>query len=273
MEDTKEQLVQIMELYNIGKKPLSKLLGWGETTVINQLKGALPGREFAEKIKDIWESPYLFSEILEKNKEKITEVAYKKARRALDQKLLKDKASNIIHYLVAQANGDTAPYQLIATLFYSQAASLILYDKPLIDEDITYKPRSYMPYPETYNDLLHKGLHVLKNTSGDLSDEDSNLVSQVFKLMNGYSPNAVKALLKDDRNALLNRHKSEKGAQEPESSEGIQISLSEFQTYCLEQNSDIKATDIKGFRKYFDEKLKKSKNKDKKNGNRTQIFN
>ncbi|MCR5584444.1 MAG: hypothetical protein K6F63_03295 [Lachnospiraceae bacterium] len=263
MEDTKEQLVQIMELYNIGKKPLSKLLGWGETTVINQLKGALPSREFAEKINEIWENPYLFSEILEKNRDKITEVAYKKARRALDEKLLKDKASNIILYLVALVNGDTAPYQLVATLFYSQAASLILYGKPLIDEDIVYKPRNYMPYPEIYFALLRKGLHMVTASFSGLSPEDSNLVSQVHKLLNGYSPNAVKALLKDDRNALLLRHKGEREAQDAETAEGIQISLSEFQAYCVNENLDVKAADIKGFRKYFDEKLKKSKNRSK----------
>ena len=57
MEDTREQLVRIMEMYNIGKKPLSRLLGWGETTVLNQLKGATPGREMAGKIREISEDP------------------------------------------------------------------------------------------------------------------------------------------------------------------------------------------------------------------------
>ncbi len=267
MEDTREQLVSIMETYNIGKKPLSKLLGWGETTVLNQLKGAVPGREFAEKINDISENPYLFSEILEKNRDKITDVAYKKAKRALEEKLLRDKASNIILYLVSQTNGDTAPYQLVATLFYSQAASLILHEKPLIDEDILYKPRNYMPYPYIYADILKKGLHVVKNSSSCLSPEDANLVMQIHKLLNGYSPNAVKVLLKDDCNALLNRHRNEKGSAGNETPEGISISLSEFHAYCVDQNNEVKASDVKGFRKYFDEKLKKSKNKDKKNGN------
>jgi hypothetical protein len=262
MEDTKEQLVQIMELYNIGKKPLSRLLGWGETTVINQLKGT-PRREFAEKINEIWENPYLFSDILEKNRDKITEVAYKKAKRALDEKLLRDKASNIILYLVGQANGDTAPYQLVATLFYSQAASLVVYGKPLIDEDIVYKPRNYMPYPGIYAELLKKGLHMVRTSTGGLSAEDSNLVSAIHKLLNGYSPNAVKTLLKDDRNALLLKHKEEKGSQDVDSPEGIQISLSEFQAYCLEENMDPKAADLKSIRKYFDEKLKKSRNRSK----------
>jgi hypothetical protein len=266
MEDTKEQLVQIMEQYNIGKKPLSKLLGWGETTVINQLKGALPGREFAEKINDIWENPYLFSEILEKNKDKITEVAYKKARRALDDRLFRDKAANIILYLAEYSNCDTAPYQMVATLFYSQAASLLLYGKPLIDEDIVYKPRNYMPYPEVYSSMLKKGIRAVKGSENGLSQEEINLVSSMHKLLNGYSPNAVKTLLKDDRNALIMRHRASGGSDE-ERTEGITISLSEFQEYCLNENPDLKVADIKIIRKYFDEKLKKSRNKEKKNGN------
>ena len=31
---TKEQLMDLIKKYKIGKKPLSKLLGWGETTVL-----------------------------------------------------------------------------------------------------------------------------------------------------------------------------------------------------------------------------------------------
>ncbi|MCR5824202.1 MAG: hypothetical protein K6G60_07220 [Lachnospiraceae bacterium] len=261
MEATKEQIVQIMEWYNIGKKPLSKLLGWGETTVINQLKGALPGREYAEKINEIWESPYIFSEILEKNKDKITEVAYRKAKRAVEQKLFRDKTGNIVLYLIGQSGGDTAPYQLVATLFFSQAASLILHQKPLIDEDILYKPRNYMPYPGIYSEILKIGVRVMKNTQNSLSPEDSNMVSAIHKLLNGYSPNAVKTLLKDARNNLLARHKESEGLQDSELSEGISISLSEFHSYCMDENMGLKVSDIKGFRKYFDDKLKNSKNR------------
>ncbi len=261
MEDTREQLVQIMELYNIGKKPLSKLLGWGETTVINQLKGAMPGREFAEKINDILENPFLFGEILEKNKDKITEVAYRKAKSALNEKISRDKAASIILYLVNVSWGDTSPYQLVATLFYSQAASLILQGKPLIDEDILYKPRNYMPYPAIYAKLLKEGLRCVKQTSDSINADDANIVSAIHKLLNGYSPNAVKTLLKEDRNALLARHRGTEGNADTDPGEGITISLSEFLSYCADENIQIKGTDIKGFRKYFDEKLKKSKNK------------
>ncbi len=262
MEDTREQLVRIMEMYNIGKKPLSRLLGWGETTVLNQLKGATPGREMAGKIREISEDPYLFSDILEQNREKITEVAYKKARRALDEKLLRDKAANIINYLVAGVNCDTAPYQLVAALFYSQAASLVLNGKPLIDEDIVYRPGNHMPYPGIYEDLLKEGLHLVKHPEDSLSPEDRNLVRAIHKLLNGYSPNAVKTLLMEDKAALLARH----SADEAENTGEIMISLSEFQAYCLDQNVGLMVTDIKGFRKYFDEKLKKSRNKKQRTG-------
>ena len=42
MESTKERLLSLMEQYEIGKKPLSRLLGWGETTVMRYLDGVEP---------------------------------------------------------------------------------------------------------------------------------------------------------------------------------------------------------------------------------------
>lgn len=72
-----EEIQQILEKYSIGKRPLSLLLGWGETTLTRFLDGDVPSKAywFIKKInidKD-------FLEVLTRNKEKISDIAYRKS--------------------------------------------------------------------------------------------------------------------------------------------------------------------------------------------------
>ena len=60
--DTKELLLTIMQRYDIGKKPLSRRLGWGDTTVMRYLDGVEPNREFAARIQELAENPRIFAD-------------------------------------------------------------------------------------------------------------------------------------------------------------------------------------------------------------------
>ena len=44
---TVDEIRQILESYRIGKKPLAKLLGWGETTIIRYMEGDIPTSEYS----------------------------------------------------------------------------------------------------------------------------------------------------------------------------------------------------------------------------------
>ena len=57
MESTKEMLLAMMKTYNIGKKPLARLLGWGETTILRYLDGMEPNAEFMRRIRELKENP------------------------------------------------------------------------------------------------------------------------------------------------------------------------------------------------------------------------
>lgn len=255
MADTKEQLTEILERYNIGKKPLARLLGWGETTVINQLKGTAVNTEFAEKINTIYESPYVFSEILEQNKDKLTEVAYRKTKKAVNELIMKNKASLVVQYLFTCAENDIAPYQVVADMFYAQVAALLLKGIPLFDDDVCYMKKSTVPYPHIYSALLSsKGqpVHTMPNI---LTQDEKDLLSAVNKQMNAISPNTLKAIMKADRSGLLRSGKRDKS--DISETEGIYVSLSQLQAYFLNQFQESVFTDIKDFRIYWDRKLKK----------------
>ena len=75
----------IMSKYNIGKRPLSLLLDWGELTITRYLKGMVPKKDYLDLLKAINEDANKFYEILQKNQTRITKVAYEKCRSNLDK--------------------------------------------------------------------------------------------------------------------------------------------------------------------------------------------
>ena len=80
---TKEQINQILVSYCIGKKPLSLLLGWGETTICRYLDGDIPNPKYSEVLLNLLASPKEYLDLLEKNKSNITYIAYSKSKKAV----------------------------------------------------------------------------------------------------------------------------------------------------------------------------------------------
>ena len=63
---TADEIRQILEKYRIGKKPLAKLLGWGETTIIRYMEGDIPTSEYSNKLKTLLDNPGFTQIIREK---------------------------------------------------------------------------------------------------------------------------------------------------------------------------------------------------------------
>jgi hypothetical protein len=86
----KKNIIQISEIelllkkYAIGHKPLSNLLEWGENTIGRYLKGLTPNIEYSNKLKSLFNIVNM-EELLEKNKDYITKIAYKKIKNSIDK--------------------------------------------------------------------------------------------------------------------------------------------------------------------------------------------
>lgn len=124
-----EQVRALPERYAIGKRPLSRLLGWGELTFTRYYEGFMPSRQYSEVLKRLYEEPAFYREILEKNKDAIgSERSYEKSRRAVEQLLslaAKDKGSKIdkvADYLLYKCE-DITPLMLQKALYYIQGFS------------------------------------------------------------------------------------------------------------------------------------------------------
>jgi hypothetical protein len=80
---TVPEMAFILEKYNIGKRPLSLLLGWGELTLTRYLDGDIPTKIYSEILRRILDEPDYMRELLEKNKDSLTDIAYKRCNEAL----------------------------------------------------------------------------------------------------------------------------------------------------------------------------------------------
>lgn len=130
------QIEEILKKYNIGKKPLSLVLGWGEITIIRYLDGQLPERVYSDILLKILEDPKELLKYVERNKDLITEVAYKKVVGKIAALKLEEDRSKI--YLIAKhiiaKMGDITPLALQKLLYYIQGFSMSLLDREMFSD-------------------------------------------------------------------------------------------------------------------------------------------
>lgn len=248
MKTTKELLLFMMQRYEIGKKPLSRLLGWGDTTIMRYLDGIEPNREFAARIERLAESPLEYAGVLEKNKEKITGTAYRKTRKAVYREIFCDRSTEAMQYVIALAEGDIAPYRVMMVLYYAQVCSLVLRGLPLFEEEADFSPGQSLVYPRLYAQLREYGVQVVKPETGSLSEEEQDCLKQVYLVLNGYSPNALKALAARTKRKIRRHLKTEADHM---SAEMLKLQYEAgFRKAGVEKTEDLK--------KYIAETLKRS---------------
>lgn len=102
------EIEELLAKYNIGAKPLSLLLGWGEVTISRYLKGQLPIKEHSDKLKSL-NNPYIFLEVLKGNKSILTDVALRKVQASLST-----------YVEMSQVNENIIPEKCLVEYFYDE---------------------------------------------------------------------------------------------------------------------------------------------------------
>ena len=131
-------LKELITKYDIGKRPLSLLLNWGEMTYSRYFDGDMPTKQYSSILEKIYNDPNYFLSILEANKEQITQTAYEKSKRATlaliglneDRSIL----DLVIEYLVEQCE-DITPLALQKALYYIQGFFYAFYNRFIFTED------------------------------------------------------------------------------------------------------------------------------------------
>ena len=135
-----EQIREIPEKYDIGKRPLSLLLGWGEQTFSRYYDGDTPTKQYSDILVRIYNEPQFYFELLESNRGNLrSALAYEKSHRAVAALLTSglpsgSKINAVIQYLLSQCE-DITPLALQKALYYIQGFYYAFYGAFLFSED------------------------------------------------------------------------------------------------------------------------------------------
>ncbi len=135
-----ENILKIPQKYNIGKRPLSLLLNWGEMTFSRYYEGDMPTKQYSETLQRIYDDPEFYMSILEENKGNLRSLtAYEKSKRTTlellgQAQLVKSKVDEVISYLLFQCE-DITPLALQKALYYVQGLYYAFMDTFLFEDD------------------------------------------------------------------------------------------------------------------------------------------
>lgn len=158
---TVKQIKELLYIYNIGKRPLSLLLDFGEVTITRYLDGQTPNKRYSDKLFSLLNSPDEMKRALESGKNKISSIAYEKCFTAIDNLLSSrsmnitiSKIDNITKYLIYKLS-EVTPLALQKLLYYSQGFYSAFFNEFLFDDeceawtwgpvykDVFYRYKSY----------------------------------------------------------------------------------------------------------------------------------
>ncbi|MDD2484723.1 MAG: DUF4065 domain-containing protein [Eubacteriales bacterium] len=135
-----EDIREIPEKYNIGKRPLSLLLGWGEQTFSRYYDGDMPSKQYSEILKKVLVEPAYYLALLEKGKSNLkSEKAYEKSK-SVTKSILnipsinQSKIDLVVEYLLSQCQ-DITHLSLQKGLYYVQGFYKAFFGSFLFNED------------------------------------------------------------------------------------------------------------------------------------------
>ena len=203
-QNTANTIITVIEIrailnnFRIGKKPLAKLLGWGETTIIRYIEGDIPTTEYSNKLRTIADEPAYYYQLLIMHKDNITDVAFNKSMKAVLEKMMESKISLIAQHMIYICEGDVSPSYIQWLLYYAQAFSLALYDKELLEDEYLVN-QDNIPFIKIYDSMKNHGVNILQMPVGRLTGEEINLINKVVESFTWYGPKALKPLISNER--------------------------------------------------------------------------
>lgn len=132
---TVDEINEILRKYKIGKKPLSKLLGWGEVTLTRYINGDIPTKPYSDELYKILKDSNYMKEILEKNKSNITETAYATVANSIkDNSYIISDIEIVAQYIIEKCE-EITPLALQKILYYAQGFYKSFFGDFLFKED------------------------------------------------------------------------------------------------------------------------------------------
>lgn len=244
------EINNIVDQYNTGKRPLSLLLGWGETTLTRYLDGDIPSKSYSETLKKVKDDYKYMRQLAKKNKDKVSDKAYNALMdeiQSLQQNELKTerKIDNVIKYFLKKL-GEITPLALQKLLYYSQGFYKTFYDDYLFDDDCeawvhgpVYKD-IYFKYRNFGYNPIEDGKLEFENVN--LTEAEEELLDSIIDNFGCYSAKTLEKMTHSERPWRLTRKDFKS---EEKSNEVIRKSLIEeyfkdvYEKYAMLNIEDI----------------------------------
>ena len=181
---TIKEIEEILNKYAIGKKPLSLVLGWGEVTIIRYLEGNTPEKAYSDILKKVLDDPNTMHEYLEKNKDLITSVAYKRTLgKIMELKLIEDQSKIylISKHIIARME-DITPLALQKILYYIQGFSTYFFDRPIFNDNAEAWVHGPV-YREIYDRFSYYRYNPISKNEFESYNEIDSLNAKEIKLI------------------------------------------------------------------------------------------
>lgn len=252
---------KILDIYDIGKRPLSLLLGWGEGTLTRYVDGDTPSKPYSDMLNKILEDKEYYLEILEQNKDNISPVAFRKSMAAVEGITATmgnevSKLESAVRYLLMKTS-EITPLALQKLLYFAQGFQKAFTNIFIFKEDceawvhgpvyrnVYEKYRSY-----GYNPIEEKEL-TFDNIN--LSEDEKELLDHIVLYFGCYSGKVLEKMTHSEEPWRSAR----RGLEDWESSERI-IEKEEIGSYfsnVKEKYTMLNLTDIKDYSKDLFSKL------------------
>jgi uncharacterized phage-associated protein len=196
------EISEILDKYNIGKENLADIAGFGKVTIKRYYDGFIPSREYSETLFRILHDEEYFMGLVEDNKEKLKDVAYRKIISRYERlaEISSSKIDQIANYIITHI-GEVTPLALQKLLSFSNGVNYALNGKQLIFEESQAWAHGPV-YPQMYNKYKRFGYKPIDDgiysTHGcmlsKLSAEEIKAIDLVICTFGLYSPKTLERI-------------------------------------------------------------------------------
>ena len=251
---------KLMEIYKIGKAPLSLALGFGEVTIPRYLEGQIPSKEYSDIVKSALSSPSYMKQRLSENKGKLTDAAYKKAIAAVDSIDRLFSVSNqmlrVIAYIFKSLE-EVTPLMLQKLLYFIQGIYSALYGEPLFVEEC----RAWIHgpvYPEVYelfkdfkyNPIDDVRFVLFEGMENGLTAQEKRVVDLVVNTFGMYGGKTLEKITHNETPWIEARNGYEEGIPSNEL-----LSKEQIMNYYISVSQKYDISTEKGLRLYIHDML------------------
>lgn len=195
---TLKEINSLLDMYKIGKTPLSLTLGFGEVTINRYFNGQVPSKEYSDIMRRALSDVAFMKACLNDNKAKIADSAYKKAMEAIgDLEKLFSKTSKKLLMVIAyifSLGTDVTPLVLQKILYYVQSIYRAVYHKEIFCEPCeawvhgpVYRSVYNMFKDFKYNPIDDDRFYLIRGIVSTLSDQEKNIINIVMNSFGIYS--------------------------------------------------------------------------------------